>query len=263
MLTYKEKIIRNFSCAALNYDREAVIQNKMGRLLFKQLISEKPKADSILDLGSGTGYLLEKVSRVYPGAKLYGLDIAHGMIETAAKRFQNKRNVFIIEGDIENLPLGENSFDLVISNATLQWIKDLDTTLKDINRVLKKNGVFYANIFGEKTFQELKLSLKSIGLVYPFSFISRENLAEILTKNGFKAEIKTKIFYKYYPDLMTFLKKVKEIGAGNIFPVKNNLGQRSLLLDLGKEYAGKFAGKKGLKVTYEITMFKAKKAGYC
>jgi ribosomal protein L11 len=61
---------------------------------------------------------------------------------------------------------------------------------------------------------------------------------------------------------MNFLKKVKGIGAGNITPLKNNLGQRKLLSDLNKEYTENFKDKKGLKVTYELIAFKTKKAGH-
>ncbi|MDD5774050.1 MAG: malonyl-ACP O-methyltransferase BioC [bacterium] len=268
MLNYKEKINLNFSKAALNYDREAVFQQETGRLLVDIIRKEKPRADTILDLGTGTGFLIDKISNFYPKAQIYGLDIASGMVEIAEKKFKDKKNISIIEGDIDALPFPRNSFDLIISNASLQWCapfdarKDLENTFKGIADVLKEDGVFYANLFGEKTFNELRSSLKTLDLIYPLNFLAKNALHDLLKKSGFISHIESKLFYKYYPDLMTFLKKVKEIGAGNITPLKDNLGQRKLLSDLDKEYTENFKDKKGLKVTYELITFKTKKAGH-
>lgn len=260
MLNYKDRINHNFSKAAPDYDREAVFQKEMARLLAETIKNDNPNADSILDLGTGTGFLIDKISNIYPKAKIYGLDIASGMVETAANKFKDNKNISIIEGDIEALPFSENSFDLIISNASLQWLKDLKRAFKGINKILKKEGYLYANIFGERTFGELRSSMESMDLTYPFNFTEKNNLRDILKETGFTFQIHTEFFYKYYPDLMTFLKKVKEIGAGNISRVKNNLGQRKFLNDLEKEYISKYADKNGLKVTYEIINLKAEKS---
>ena len=209
-------------------------------------------------------------STFYPKAKIYGLDIASGMVEIAKNKFKNNKNISIIKGDIEALPFSQRSFDLIISNASLQWCapfdkqqgyKNLENTFKGIANVLKEGGIFYANLFGEKTFNELKSSLKAMDLIYPLNFLNKNVLQDMLNKSGFSSHTGSIIFYKYYPELMTFLKKLKEIGAGNITPLKNNLGQRKLLSDLDEKYTEYFKDEKGLKVTYEIISLKGKKYG--
>lgn len=254
MLTYKERISKNFSKAAASYDREAVVQREMGQILVGTIKKDCPKANSILDLGTGTGFLIEEVSRLYPDAKIYGIDIAPGMVEASKSKFEGKKNISIMQGDIEDLPFPENSFDMVISSTSLQWIKNLENVFRQISTVLTRDGVFYANLFGEKTFEELKLSLKSIGLAYPFSFVDKKTLQDLLEKTGFISNIESRIFRKYYPDLVSFLKKVKEIGAGNIFPLKNNLGQRKLFSDLEKHFR---MNDSQVAITYELISFKA------
>ncbi len=277
MFNFKDKISANFSKAAVNYDREAVFQKEIGRLLVDTIKKENPRADIILDLGTGTGFLIEQISAFYPKAEIYGLDIASGMVEIAANKFKDKNNISIIEGDIDALPFSHNSFDLIVSNASLQWCapfnahrrcapfdtpqgyKNLENTFKGIANVLKEEGVFYANLFGEKTFNELRSSLKTIDLIYPLSFLNKDVLQGLLTRSGFVSYIESKILFKYYPDVMTFLKKIKETGAGNITLIKNTLGQRKFLSDLDKEYTENFKDKKGLRVTYELISFKALK----
>lgn len=254
MLTYKEKISKNFSKAAASYDLKAVVQREMGQALVDTIRRECPKANSILDLGTGTGFLIGEVSCLYPDAKIYGIDIAPGMVEASKGKFEGKKNISIVQGDIEDLPFPENSFDLAISSASLQWIKNLENVFKQISVVLTQDGVFYVNLFGEKTFEELKLSLKSVGLAYPFSFMDKKTLQDLLEKTGFISNIESRIFCKYYPDLMSFLKKVKEIGAGNIFPLKNNLGQRKLLSDMEKHFR---TNDSQVAITYELISFKA------
>lgn len=101
--------------------------------------------DSVLDLGSGAGNDCF-VARAIVGesGKVTGLDFTKAMIEKA--RNNNKqlgyKNIEFVQGDIEDMPLPDNSFDVVISNCVLNLVPDKEKAFKEIYRVLKPGGHF-------------------------------------------------------------------------------------------------------------------------
>lgn len=101
--------------------------------------------DSVLDLGSGAGNDCF-VARAIVGesGKVTGLDFTEAMIEKA--RFNNEKlgyqNIEFVLGDIEEMPLADNSFDVVISNCVLNLVPDKEKAFKEIYRVLKPGGHF-------------------------------------------------------------------------------------------------------------------------
>jgi arsenite methyltransferase len=101
--------------------------------------------DSVLDLGSGAGNDCF-VARAIVGetGKVTGIDFTDAML-AKAKENVNKlgfTNVEFIKGDIEEMPLPENSYDVVISNCVLNLVPDKHKAFKEIYRVLKPGGHF-------------------------------------------------------------------------------------------------------------------------
>jgi len=97
----------------------------------------------VLDLGSGGGIDCFLASaKVGPSGKVFGVDMTEEMIKLARKNAQarNITNVQFILGDIENLPLEDNFFDVVISNCVINLVPDKQKALNEIFRVLKPGG---------------------------------------------------------------------------------------------------------------------------
>ena len=101
--------------------------------------------ETVLDLGSGGGIdVLLSAKRVGPTGKAYGLDMTDEMLALAN---QNKRkagveNVEFLKGEIESIPLPDNSVDVIISNCVINLSADKDRVLKEAFRVLKPGGRF-------------------------------------------------------------------------------------------------------------------------
>ena len=99
----------------------------------------------VLDLGSGAGNDCF-VARSFVGdsGKVVGIDFTPQMVEKARKNVQKLgfTNVEFIEGDIEEMPLAENQFDIVISNCVLNLVPNKQKAFSEIHRVLKPNGSF-------------------------------------------------------------------------------------------------------------------------
>ena len=101
--------------------------------------------DVVLDLGSGAGIdVLLSAQRVGPIGKAYGLDMTDEMLALANenKRKAGVTNVEFLRGEIEHIPLPDNSVDVIISNCVINLSADKDRVLREAFRVLKPGGRF-------------------------------------------------------------------------------------------------------------------------
>jgi arsenite methyltransferase len=99
----------------------------------------------VFDLGSGGGIdVLLSAKRVGPAGKVYGLDMTDEMLALANenKRKAGAENVEFLKGEIENIPLPDNSVDVIISNCVINLSADKDRVLREAFRVLKPGGRF-------------------------------------------------------------------------------------------------------------------------
>jgi SAM-dependent methyltransferase len=101
--------------------------------------------ETVLDLGSGGGIdVLLSARRVGPTGKAYGLDMTDDMLALAREnqRKAGLSNVEFLKGEIEHIPLPDNSVDVVISNCVINLSADKDQVLREAFRVLKPGGRF-------------------------------------------------------------------------------------------------------------------------
>jgi ubiquinone/menaquinone biosynthesis C-methylase UbiE len=101
--------------------------------------------ETVLDLGSGGGIdVLLSARRVGPTGKAYGLDMTDEMLALAREnqRQAGVENVEFLRGEIENIPLPDNSVDVIISNCVINLSADKDRVLREAFRVLKPGGRF-------------------------------------------------------------------------------------------------------------------------
>jgi len=106
---------------------------------------ELTAGQTVLDLGSGGGIdVLLSAKRVGPAGKVYGLDMTDEMLALARANQQKAgvTNVEFLKGEIEAIPLPDNSVDVVISNCVINLSTDKDRVLKEAFRVLKPGGRF-------------------------------------------------------------------------------------------------------------------------
>jgi arsenite methyltransferase len=106
-------------------------------------LAQLKPGEVVLDLGSGGGIdVLLSAKRVGPTGKAYGLDMTDEMLALANqnKRKAGARNVDFLKGEIEHIPLPDNSVDVIISNCVINLSADKDRVLKEAFRVLKPGG---------------------------------------------------------------------------------------------------------------------------
>jgi len=108
-------------------------------------LAQLEPGETVLDLGSGGGIdVLLSARRVAPNGKAYGLDMTDEMLALAREnqRKTGVENVEFLKGEIENIPLPENSVDVVISNCVINLSAEKDRVLREAFRVLRPRGRF-------------------------------------------------------------------------------------------------------------------------
>jgi len=106
-------------------------------------LAELKPGETVLDLGSGGGIdVLLSARRVGPTGKAYGLDMTDEMLALAREnqRKAGVQNVEFLKGEIEHIPLPDNSVDVIISNCVINLSADKDRVLREAFRVLKPGG---------------------------------------------------------------------------------------------------------------------------
>ena len=102
-------------------------------------LADLDEESTILELGCGTG--IYAIHWLKPSVKFYGLDISKGMLRIAAAKIKSESDkTLFLEGDAENLPFKDASFDAVLSVNTIEHLDDVPLTLKEMKRVCRDGG---------------------------------------------------------------------------------------------------------------------------
>ncbi|MFA6145854.1 MAG: arsenite methyltransferase [Patescibacteria group bacterium] len=111
-------------------------------------LSKIKEGDTVLDLGSGAGIdCLLAAKKVGKNGKVIGIDMTEAMVERAKliAKNNNLKNLEFILGEIENLPIKDNTVDVIITNCVINLTPDKEKTFKEAYRVLKKGGRMYVS----------------------------------------------------------------------------------------------------------------------
>lgn len=109
------------------------------------VVAELVDGETVLDLGSGAGLdVLLSARRVAPSGKAYGLDMTDEMLELARRNQAEAgiTNAEFLKGDIEDIPLPDQSVDVIISNCVINLSVDKPRVLREAHRVLRPGGRF-------------------------------------------------------------------------------------------------------------------------
>jgi malonyl-CoA O-methyltransferase len=157
-LTDKQAVAGAFGRAAVSYDSAARLQ----RLVAAELLSwwkparGAPASDTrVLDIGCGTGQLLRLLSGDVGVGKVFGLDIAMGMLEHCRAN-EEISGAGLVLGDAECWPFGVEVFDLIVSNFALQWCDEPGKVFAGVARSLAPGGRCLVAMPVEGTLRELR-----------------------------------------------------------------------------------------------------------
>lgn len=139
---YKSETIREFNRSAEHYDSHSPVYYSLTRLcddaVLSRISSFKMPEPRLLDVGCGTGALLEKISHLCPDMILHGVDISPNMLDIA--RTRNLTHTTFTEGDAEQLPYEDNAFDIVLCCSSFHHYPNPDIALTEFRRVTRQGG---------------------------------------------------------------------------------------------------------------------------
>ena len=137
---YKDLSIREFTKAAEVYDSGHAGVYEMCKEDYPPVLEELKQRQfrELLDVGCGTGPMIELLLKEFPDGQYTGIDLTPRMIEVA--RAKNLPHAEFLVGDSENLPFAENTFDVVVCTNSFHHYPDPQAFLNGAARVLKKGG---------------------------------------------------------------------------------------------------------------------------
>lgn len=143
---YKKELKEIWHQVPPNYYQQGVSNNFLQRLwhlrklrvVVELIKSSGIEPSTILDVGCASGWFLSQLSRHFPKAKYYGIDVYSKAIIYGRKKYKKLK---LIEADAHSIPFSSQTFDLVVCAEVLEHVVKPEGVLREIKRVLRKNGL--------------------------------------------------------------------------------------------------------------------------
>lgn len=165
--------------------------NKQGwfNWLFNQI--DFSRVNRLLELGCGNGKLWQENRIDLRNREIFLSDISEGMVEEVRNKLGSDFNCIV--ADAEKIPFKDSYFDSIIANHVLFYLNDLNLGLKEIDRVLKSDGIFYCSTYGKNHMKEITEIVQN--------FDSRINLSNRSLYDIFGLENGEDILSKYFSNI--------------------------------------------------------------
>lgn len=237
----KDKIKQNFNRASHTYDAMADVQKQCAFQLIKQLREVLPhfQPKTILDVGTGTGYLPELLLPIFPNSQFTLNDFAEDMLGKTQEKLGPARNINYLVADMNTYDFAFN--DLVVSSFTLQWARDLKQSLK---KFYEQSEVFAFSCLLEGNFKEWADLFENLALPVPISsYPTQQDLENYLLSLAPKNyDFFSQEFKLDFKNPSEFIKYLKCLGA-NYSPQTFDAGHLKQVLE---QY------NRPLSVTYKV-----------
>lgn len=256
----KTFVKKSFNVGAATYDDNAGLQQRLLESLLDFGDCAHMQPDRILDIGIGTANLSMRLARMFPAAQVHGCDLAENMLQRARQKTA-PGTLRLFAADAENLSLRADSFGLVASSFTLQWLNDLEQAMREIARILRPSATFFFSAFGTHTFQELRScyhqACAETGYDQGEAFVvplTRAAAEQAMQAGGF-AEITTTTeqIVEYYDSVADLVRAIKGMGARNASPRRNRTpGVRRIWRRMVELYEDRYGSDGRIPATFEV-----------
>lgn len=138
------------------------------------MLPRKISPQRIVDLGCGTGHLLDRLQRRFPEARLHGIDFDPRRVEQASRRFASSTRTDIIGSEIEAFLLANSSpLDLIVSNFALHWSSNPESLFHAISETLSEGGHFAMSVPVRGSLTTIHPPMRRLGISVPITFFSQ------------------------------------------------------------------------------------------
>ena len=244
----KHLVAKRFGKSSGSYDAATPVQEAMARHLadtVRREFGSRTGIPRILEIGCGTGRLTRMLGNAFPGARITSLDISSAMVDAARENYPDAE---FLAADAETfVQEHDRQYDLIVSNAAMQWFQHPGTTLARCRALLAKEGLMAFSTFGNETFQELRAAFSH---AYAQAGKPCQTHVGELAGRAFlqcalpDARIEEQRYRREFPDARSFLRSVQEAGATNSF-ARSKYIPRSILQDMLVYYESNFRNGQG------------------
>ncbi|MFQ3307043.1 MAG: malonyl-CoA O-methyltransferase [Candidatus Midichloriaceae bacterium] len=233
----KELIKKRFNSASDSYDKVAQVQKESAKLLVHYLLQNFPFffPKNILDLGSGTGYVVESLLDHYPNSHYTINDFSEKMLKKAKEKFIDYKDFTFFEGDMESVIF--KNHDLIISNLAFQWLDNFENCIRKFH---SQSKIIAFSCLLEDTFKEWADFFIANNLSSPIkTYPNLEELKVLLNKiTSRNYKIYSKKFTHSFTDTKSFFSYLKRLGASvgcndyKISEIKKVLNEENFTFDV-------------------------------
>jgi len=254
----RDRIRRNFDRQASEYERHAMVQQRVAQRLLTLLEGQKRPPGAILEIGCGTGLLSRRLAEVFRDELLVLSDLAHAMTRTASGRLPDCRGV---DADAAALPFADGRFSLVASSSVYQWVDDREAALADAARVLVPGGLLVLAMFGEGTLEELRTAHRQAvaecglgGNSHVQDFTHLGELGKALRKAGLDPlQLRSETEIEWHPDVPHLLRSLKGLGASNAAGDRPpGMAPRRVMQRMMQAYGERYGTDRGIPASYRV-----------
>jgi len=215
-------IRRRFLRANATFDQYSAVYEAVGARLRERLDLLAIEPTRVLDLGCRSGYQLRALQQRYPQAEIIGADPAPGQPLRLPSSWPSwlRRQPSVPERiacDPHDLPLADESFDLVISNLFLPWCHAPHRVFEEVARSLRPGGAFMFTSAGPDTLLEYRSAWATIdSYLHDFGLIDMHDIGDTMMASGFAAPVLDRDTVKVdYPNVAALQHELRALGATN------------------------------------------------
>lgn len=213
------------------------IKEEIGYRVSDRVLDIARRMEVAVDIGSGRGFVTRHLTDHSVGG-VTALEMSPGQLSAAPDPEGVRLERICLDVDGMDLPFTDNSVDLVTSSLALHWVNDLPRLFREINRILKPDGVFIGAMFGGETLYELRVALQLAetereGGIAPHisPFVEVRDLGSLLNSSKFNMiTIDTEELKVCYPTIFQLMRDLKGMAENNAaFNRKLHLHRETLL----------------------------------
>lgn len=214
---------RQFDARAARFAASAALPREIERRLIERLDYIRLVPHRILDVGCGAGRACAGLSAQYPRADWIGVDLSERMLRSSpapgmrerALRWRRGAAAHKVVGDGGELPIADDSVDLVFSNLMLHWHPAPHTVFPEWKRVLKVDGLLMFSCFGPDTLKELRAALLAVlPGARAMPFIDMHDFGDMMVASGFATPVMdAEVITLTYASPRDLLREVRALGG--------------------------------------------------
>ncbi|WOD06553.1 malonyl-ACP O-methyltransferase BioC [Marinomonas sp. GJ51-6] len=261
-LSYKRQLAKRFDRASLFYDTYADFQ----KIVLKKLLSQLPveSADSVLDLGTGTGQALEQLTNRLTPTSCVALDLSQQMLGVANARSSHVPNIHYVCADAEALPFSPNAFDCVFSSLAIQWCLKPRDLFNELYRVTRPGGFVVFSTLLEGSMPEVDRAWLNLGeRKRVHEYMSESSLLGYLEAGGFeRVSSEESCISMSFETAESAIHSLKKVGASLI----SSNAHASLSPAKWKAFLHQYEAQReeaGIPLSYQVAFVVARKAMNC